>query len=184
MSAQKRKTSKAIVVDASVLRSAGLTENPSSIRCREVLETMRDYCHRAVVTEEIRAEWRTHASGFAVRWLAAMTARKKLEEISLVGDASDLPSQFDACLDVPAHRAAVAKDVHLLLAALEADRTIITRDHRLRQILNGAAVRVGQLHQIVFANPDVEAEEVTAWLNRGAPFEKKRCLGYEPRRDD
>jgi hypothetical protein len=34
--------SKAIVVDASVLRSAGTTENPSSRLCREALLAMLD----------------------------------------------------------------------------------------------------------------------------------------------
>jgi predicted nucleic acid-binding protein len=179
----KQRKSKAIVVDASVLRSAGLTENPSSIRCREALETIRDYCHRAVVTDEIYAEWRAHASGFALRWLATMQAKKKLTRISAPDNVSNLPAELDACLDVPAHRTAVAKDVHLLLAALAADQTIITRDERLRQILNAAAQSIGELRQIVFANPDIAAEAVTAWLNRGAPFARQRCLGYKPHQD-
>jgi len=37
--------------------------------------------HRFVATPSIQAEWKTHASGFATRWLASMFARRLVEKL-------------------------------------------------------------------------------------------------------
>ena len=178
----KPSKSKAIVVDASVLRSAGTKENPASIHSREILQTIMDYCHRAVVTGAMTQEWHTHASLFSVRWLAAMTAKKKLQLVTEPEAYAWLLAKLETGVDPEPARQAVTKDFHLLIAALETDKTIITRDERLRQILHVAAGQIGELRSIMCANPDFTEEEIVAWLNRGAPAEKKRCLGYHLRK--
>ena len=179
----KPRKSKAIVVDASVLRSAGTKENPASIHSREILQTIMDYCHRAVVTDAMAQEWRTHASLFSVRWLAAMTAKKKLQPITDAEGHAGLLAKLETGVDSEPARHAVMKDFHLLIAAIETDKTIITRDERLRQILHVASQQVGELRSIMCANPDFTEEEIVAWLNRGAPTEIKRCLGYRVRKN-
>lgn len=178
----KPRKSKAIVVDASVLRSAGTTENPASIHSREILQTIMDYCHRAVVTDAITQEWHTHASLFSVRWLAAMAAKKKLLPATETEAYAWLLAKLETVIDPEPARRAVTKDIYLLIAALETDKTIITRDERLRQILHVAAGQVGKLRTVMCANPDFTEEEIVTWLNRGAPAEKKRCLGYRLRK--
>ncbi len=94
----------------------------------------------------------------------------------------ELLAKLEAGIDSEPARQAVTKDFHLLVAALKSDKTIITRDERLRQILHVASRQVGELRSIMCANPDFTEEEIVAWLNRGAPAEKKRCLGYRPRK--
>jgi hypothetical protein len=182
MSAHKRKTSKAIVVDASVLRSAGLTENPTSRLCREALQTMLDYCHRAAFSGDVAAEWRTHASRFSVGWLSAMAARKKLVRVDEPVPAENVRDALRASIASPAEWDAVEKDFHLLVTALATDRTVLTQDEKLRHILHAAAHEVIDLRRLVFANPAAAHEAVAEWLNRGAPADKERCLGYRPRR--
>ena len=180
----KARKSKAIVVDASIARSAGMTEYPASLRCRETLQTMLHYCHRVVITEAVAQEWRTHASRFARGWLASMKAKKKLMQVTDAATYTELLEQLEACIDTPRQREAVSKDFHLVVAALATDKIVITRDKELGKILHDAASEVRTLRSIVFANPEVAEDEIVAWLNRGAPAENSRCLGYKPRKQD
>lgn len=115
-------------------------------------------------------------------WLSAMTAGKKLLTISGTADYSELLARLEACISQVSQQEAIAKDFHLLIAALEADRIVITRDERLRLILNTAAEHVGELRTLIFANPEAADDGIVPWLNRGAPAEKQRCLGYKPRK--
>lgn len=178
----KQRNSKAIVVDASVVRSAGMTENPTSIHCREVLQTMLDYCHRVVLSTDVNQELRKHASRFARLWLGSMTAKKKLLLVTDSGAYSELYGRVEACLEEAKQQEAVSKDFHLVVAAFESDKIIITRDERLCKILDAAAGQVEELRSLIFANPDATEQQVADWLNRGAPAERTRRVGYRGRR--
>jgi hypothetical protein len=83
-----------------------------------------------------------------------------------------------ACLATLEQQNAVDKDFHLLVAAMASDKTILSQDNKLREILHAAAGDVSVLRRLVFANPAVADEAVTDWLNRGAPAERERCLGH------
>lgn len=180
----KPRRSKAIVVDASIARSAGLTENPVSMQCRQVLQTMLDYCHRVVLSDDVSQEWRTHASRFTRVWLSSMKAKKKLVLVSQSDAYVELCARIEACFDRAKQQENIFKDFHLVVAALESDKIVITEDEQLRKLLHAAAAQVEELRSLTFANPTVSEEGIVAWLNRGAPAEKKRCLGYKPRRRD
>jgi hypothetical protein len=71
---------------------------------------------------------------------------------------------------------ALAKDAHLIAAALLTDRIIISRDEEARRLFGIACKRAGELGEILWANPEFEDEQVAAWLQRGARVEKKRKL--------
>ncbi len=58
------KHSRLLVVDASVARSAGETENPVSSCCRNALFAILTICHHVVMTEAIQSEWNRHMSRF------------------------------------------------------------------------------------------------------------------------
>lgn len=178
----KPRKSKAIVVDASIARSAGLTENPTSVACRQILDTILQYCHRIAVSQAARQEWSNHASGYSVRWYAAMTARRKVLLVPGTVSQAELQARLEASISQVSQQEAVAKDFHLLIAALETDKIVLTRGERLRRILHTAAQQVGELRGLIFANPVASDEKVIAWLNRGAPAERHRCLGYKPRK--
>jgi len=126
---------RSLVVDASVARSAGLTEHAASKACRETMTVILEICHRFVKTDEIWAEWKKHRSRFAQKWRGAMVARKKMfvpaaKELdhSIVENVS-----FEGMSDTD--QEAVRKDLPLLKAAFAADRVIVTRDDKLPKVL-------------------------------------------------
>jgi hypothetical protein len=89
-----RKHSKRIVVDASVARSAGQSQHPTSSACRDVLDSMLSICHRVVFTQAILDEWAAHQSRYAVQWLAAMKS-KRTEGISRLLSRERVPHHHD-----------------------------------------------------------------------------------------
>jgi len=74
------------------------------------------------------------------------------------------------------NEAAIQKDVHLLSAALSADKSILSRDDRMRAILRELPGLPKELAEIHWANPSVATEDVLAWLTSGAEPDPARRL--------
>ncbi len=75
-------------------------------------------------------------------------------------------------------RNAMLKDVHLIEAALEADKTVISMDETVRSHFDEIALKVSVFKQIVWVNPVKDDEQCLEWLQNGAQDERKRMLGY------
>ncbi len=73
------------------------------------------------------------------------------------------------------------KDFHLLEAALETDKTVISLDQTVRTLFAQAAQQVGEIRDVVWVNPDRTVEEQPiVWLQNGAPNEAHRQLSAYP----
>src|SRR4051794_12743935 len=119
------KTSRRLVIDASVARSSGGEDAtfPTSKHCRDFLKAVLSICHRIVLTPEIQAEWHKHQSNFARRWLVSMFARKKVEQAGSI-TKQDPRDNIHAATENEKARAAMLKDIHLLEAAIATDETV------------------------------------------------------------
>jgi hypothetical protein len=149
--------------------------NPLSRQCRVVLEVTLETGHTVVLSPEGSKEWRKHASGFSRRWLVEMFARRQVLRVesgeSLIGSRlSRLPLSASALR-------AIAKDIHLLEAALATDRIVISRDEEVRRLFREACGEVREIRQVSWANPEIEVEGVADWVREGARAEAKRRLG-------
>lgn len=144
----KKKLSRVLVVDASVARSAGETENNMSSACRRYLSDILKICHRIIWTDEIKNEWNKHMSRFTRKWLGTMVSRKKW-----IRDLS--PNQIDLNLSEFSTKAqkTIGEDRHLLEAAFAADRVILTRDESLRSALNERVEGKKIVNSIKWINP-------------------------------
>lgn len=74
-------------------------------------------------------------------------------------------------------RAAMEKDAHLIEAAIQHDRIVLSRDEAMRQILRNVSAEIREVAQILWANPALEDDGVLAWLEGGARVEAARRLG-------
>jgi hypothetical protein len=170
--------SKRIVVDASIAHAAGTTEHHTSRACREFLESFLKVCHRAVMTAEVRAEWKTHRSRFSRTWLASMFARKKVEvcgpEVNLARAARLNQAGLTA-----SEEGAIRKDAPLLEAALATDSAIAFLDEAVRSLLKKASRRWKRIRPVVWVNPALHSDQAVSWLSAGAPSERERMLGFE-----
>ena len=70
------------------------------------------------------------------------------------------------------------KDIHLVEAALETDKTVISMDETARLCFHEVAQKIAVFKQIVWVNPSKDDELCIEWLQNGAEREKERLLGY------
>jgi hypothetical protein len=177
------KQSKAIVVDADVARSAGENKDtynpldPCSRKCREFLETMIAVCHQLVMTDEILDEWKENAlkSRFSSKWLRWMFSKKKVVRLEIVPELAVEGKILNTALSQKA-KDAIEKDLLLIRAALNSDRTIASRDEEARKGFRNAAGTVSVLGEVAWVNPQLEDETLLEWLKKGAPHEAHRLL--------
>jgi len=146
----KAKYSRLLVVDASVAFSASETEHPVSRSCREALVSIRDICHRVIMTEAIQEQWHCHAKYFASKWLAGMYARKKVHrcegvQLKRLGEAYKRLSASE--------QESLREDLCLIEGACAGDWIVVTEDKRIVAIWQKCQ---GQFHlpkPIVWINP-------------------------------
>src|SRR5271169_6766548 len=116
--------SRRLVVDASVASAAGKTMFPSSFRSREFLSEVLKISHRIVMTADLAEEWDRHESLYATTWRAEMRSRNKIVDLA-VEENDEVRRQVSVSK-------AVEKDLHLIEAALETDKIVISLDDRAR----------------------------------------------------
>jgi hypothetical protein len=174
------KRGKRLVVDTDVVSSAG-GENATEIRstnCRDVLKAILSASHIVVISKDIIEEWKKHQSLFAKTWLRTMFARRLVHNLNTpINEELHLKIEDLAINDKK--RAAMLKDVHLIEAALLADKIIISIDRTAKGYFQEIMQEIVVLKQITWANPCIDEEEVIDWLTNGAELEEKRLLGYE-----
>ena len=129
-----KKGSRLLAIDASVLRGAG-DKAGHSAHCTSVLNAILEICHRAAFCVEIQTEWNKHQSRMATKWRASMNARKKLVRVDIEGQKKRISNQINSLLQTTAaHKAALTKDMHLLSAAAQANRVIVSGDQALKHL--------------------------------------------------
>ena len=171
-----------MVIDASVARAAGGEDaaHPLPKQCRDFLKTTLSVCHRVVLTPPVSVEWKKHESLFARQWRTAMVARKKLLFVNPPEDAA-LRDAIEEAAESDRGRRAMLKDTHLIEAARATDRTVVSLDETVRDLFAAASRQARVLEAIVWVNPSRVEEGCTAWLEAGAPPEKRRQLGTRKR---
>ncbi len=170
--------SRKIVVDASVAQSAGSgeKENLFSGPSRAVLNIIEAAHHFLVFSRECFQEWSEHEREFARRWRRRMVARKRVIPL---GDTTDeaLRERLAAFFTVASQRKAILKDAHLVEAACQTDRIVISRDEVVRALFRRACPQIQEIQGVCWANPEIEDERVVDWLESGARNEPARRLG-------
>ncbi len=155
------KQSKLLVVDASVAHSAGETRHPVSSCCRDALISIRDICHRLVITETIQEEWRRHMSGFARKWLVSMYAKKKVCRCEGV----PLGQVDEACHELSStEQDGLRKDLCLVEGACAGDGIIVTRDDAIQAIWRKCHDRLAVPKTITWINPVTDGSQALEHL--------------------
>lgn len=171
---------KRLVIDASVGASAASSPVPGACAevCRESLLAVGQI-HRIVFSKEGWDEWNRHESRFAGQWRRQMVARRKVLFLAEgAGNEGFREALSQVALPQKARRA-LEKDAHLAEAADATDRIIISRDEKVRSHFRSVCSEIPLLKEILWANPEIEVEEVVKWLRTGARMERFRKLGSD-----
>lgn len=159
-------TPRRVVVDASIARAAGESQQSHSKCGREVLTAILEISHIAHFTEQLLTEWKDHRSRFSSTWLASMKARKKYIREEVARD-EELRERVAASIGTEERRQAIEKDMHLVEAAFATDRIVISYDDRARAALAEAVTHYNRIRLLAWINP-VSDNEICQWLEDGA----------------
>ena len=164
-----------LVIDASVARAAGGDEavHPLSTNCREFLKIVLRKHYLAVTCSELRTEWIKHASRFFSTWLVAMEQRGKLHRIVL-DDSIDLHRKIEECDQSLNSRKAMLKDIHLIKAAIQTDRAVVSGDQTAHTLFAIATKEIEEVRSIVWI--DAHDEYVIRCAQGGALRLRERTL--------
>lgn len=164
-----------LVVDASIAQSAGTSDVPESLYCRECLNAVRDSGHIAVFSDQLLSEWHEHASSLSRRWRKSMVARRRIERAE-GEEFGELLNRACACLAKNKWREAFVKDFHMVRAALATDRTILSKETEFPKLLAIAASSIRVFSTIVYGNPAIDGDDCVAWIASGAKPEETRRI--------
>jgi hypothetical protein len=166
-------TSRRIVVDTNVARSASESQHPVSDACRQVLEAMMTNQHRVVLSATQYWEWQKHQSGYAKNWLARMIG-KKLHVVLTPEPNSGLTDAIHKLECTDKARAEMLKDVHLLESALATDHAVVSQETNVLALFTTHTQALGVPRAVTWVNPTKDAPACIAWLEAGAAVKAVR----------
>ena len=176
--------SKRLVIDVSVANTAGppREDQPDPSRsCAEFLDAVRQSEHLLVMTQDIEREWDASDADYATRWRSAMVSIGKVYfSRAVVG--SELRAKIRSSVKGTSEQQGMLKDAHLIEAAVDTDRRVISCDETARRLYRRVFKRVDDLREIVWVNPTIAADDPIPWIQGGAPADPQRVLGYRPPR--
>ena len=180
----KKKAPKCLVIDTDIARAAGggNKQREPSKSCRLFMDIMLDHTeHKVVLTRAIQEEWNNHQSIATLTWRRTMIAQKRICLIHAPADAR-LRQKVEECASSENKRKAMLKDIHLIEAAVQADKIVISMDETVRQCFREIIHNIRPLAFVAWVNPCIIEETPLDWLQNGAELERERLLGY--RRED
>ena len=116
---------------------------------------------------------------FALTWRRQMVAKKKWNYLEISINDSLWTEVESIAANVGNKRIAeMTKDLCLIEAALATDKIVISLDdNTARKFFSEAFVKIDELKDIVWVNPDkVDEEQPIEWLRNGAKVESDRLL--------
>jgi hypothetical protein len=171
---------KQLVLDASIATgSSDQMYNPTGDiagdRNRDCLQAVWEEEHIAVFNNELRVEWREHASPSAIAWLQRMAQKSRI--IVEEGNTfSELLGPACACQSTEGEKTAIEKDFHLIRSALATGQLIVSNETRFPRYVAGACVSVPKLLELHYGNPVLEGEVCRLWIKAGAEKEANRRI--------
>jgi N-acetylglucosamine-6-phosphate deacetylase len=157
----------ALVIDADVMHCA-CEKTANSRACLQCLDAIYDGAMDVVITDAIRAEWLRHRSDFSKKWLNRMYGRKRVLRVD-GGQVEALRTAIDDALENSAKTTAT-KDEHLVDAALDADKRILSMDDKAGRIFSRLARNCSVICDVHWTNPRFDG--CGDWLADGAPDRK------------
>lgn len=176
----RKRSPKCLVIDTDIARAAGggIIQREPSKSCRVFMDTLlADTKHKVVLTRTIQEEWNKHQSLATLSWRATMIAQKRVCLIRAPVD-HELRQKVEQCASSDNKRKAMLKDFHLVEAAYQADKIVISMDETVRQCFREVTHKIRPLAFIVWVNPCISEETPVDWLKNGAELERERLLGY------
>jgi len=163
-----------IVVDTSVARAAGKSEDRTAQACFNSMEAIfAESSYLAAFNRSLLREWlkkikdrkgreRRYASCYASEWFLKMRGR-----LVILPERKDFINQCIQASASLAAASAIQKDLHLVDLALQADQRVLSKDKKIVGHLRQLGKHVPEVCPILWVHP--VDHDAPAWLAGGAP---------------
>ena len=177
---KKSKQNMTVVVDASIAKSASETEKPISKSCRDILNIIEKKRYYIAMNKCLYMEWNKHKSIFATKWLSGMIAKGLIKTIRTEDKDEEViqvvvGSYYEGNINKN-ERDAIFKDIHLATIALNTDKTIISRDDKIKSLFYKISNDIDELINIVWINPVLDEEAIQYFEKKNEKELEKRAL--------
>lgn len=140
------------VVDACVLRSAGLSGKPTPSECRAVLDEIRKAGETVAVDLDLLNEWRKHQSRYSSAWITSMFSRKLVKKVDKFSGKSDsIVNAVDKLMEPD--RSIASKDIHLVKIAVDYSYRVVSSEKRCRASFHKASVHCCEISKVFWIQP-------------------------------
>lgn len=149
------------VIDANIARASGLSEKPSSSRSRNLLDNIKNGNHEFVQCPTLKMEWKKHASGYSIKWLASMYAKKKV--ITVIHE-NYLRQMIEKSALEENRKSAALKDSHIIDSANLYGKLLATMEKNCIKAFCEIPELDHYLQSIYCINP-IEIDEIDLIIN-------------------
>jgi hypothetical protein len=158
-----------IVIDTSVARAAANRPNANhpGPACTAAMLTLAGQPELGVVTSpDLHEEWKRHATPFAMKWLAELRGRKRVQhERGTWARSADV--LVAAAEITPGQQEAVRKDEVVWSLAMVTGQRVLSNDLRQRALLRQLSAEVPELSDLAWVS--AADQDAVPWLKTGAP---------------
>jgi predicted nucleic acid-binding protein len=171
-----------IVVDADIMRAAGLSEKPAASHARQILETIQKSGHSIVMAKPLIKEYKKHQSGFSELWKGQMVRKRQVVRDENYRENRDLRTLLIQQLPADNHaaEAAVLKDAHLLEIALTHGKRIISKDKKAKKNFQFSCAVKGDHRTLLWADATERPAGVIEWIANGCADQNEWRLCPKP----
>jgi hypothetical protein len=140
------------IVDACVLRSAGVGTTKDSIGSRAFIDAVFSGKHQVLLSSALDAEWSLHASKLAINWIASMESHglviraeaNSAMSVEIDRNVDKLDASYVGC---------ARKDAHLVKMALCFHALVVSWERRSRGVFCRLSLRFDPLHEVRWVAP-------------------------------
>lgn len=140
---------KTLVIDACIANAAGeSSDHPNSANARNFLKTVSDEGHKIGLTQELWEEWDKHQTYHAKTWLKKMVSKKQFHYKQMAHN-TNLRESIEELQVSKNNLKAMLKDCHLLEAAQEFDKQIISSDDTAGNLFREASAHIAGIRHLL-----------------------------------
>lgn len=143
--------------------------------CREFLILMLyNTEHKFAMTVDIKNQWDLVRSKIANQFLSIMSSKNRIETLDSI--SNNIKIEFQNLELSQNIRVSLEKDIHLIEAALEVDKIVISKDKKARLNFCIISDDLNDIKRIMWANPTVIEDDTMSWLEMEMPDDNNKKL--------
>lgn len=126
------------------------------------------------MTIDIKKQWDLVKSKIANQFLSTMATRNRIENLKSI--TNNIKLQFQNLTCPQNIRVPLERDIHLIEAALDVDKIVISKDKKARLKFCIISDELEDIKVIMWADPTMTEDSAIIWLENSMPKDNNKFL--------